>query len=503
MGGILMNLGKNSSVYLDLLFARLTWPSLMVRERTCNAIAELLVDPGETLQLRAGLLRWMHSQQLESVVLFGLLILIRARILDATFEVLPLENILRANKKPSILSFILLRELGYGNVSEPDLKTMHLPNCPDSYETGAFFKKYVSSFLPPAYEAKAIEIENEHDLRFLRHWAFESESILEEHGRSTSHEPLYFGGRPEQDHYDGVDYFLSEVYRSAYLRTLAWAAGGNGFSEKDASYYAVQTCPIDPSLWNVRPVEKPCWWPLVVKKESIIDTRIADIWSGVEQLWERGDGIRPGRYLAQASGRVCNEETVYDLEIRGIFQRSRGGQTPELGNVFKRACSQVNYYPKLIGLDSFIYGDGVSNYAVKCSDWEFFPVACYIWPYTTPRWQFYRLRRLIWIPAPFLAKDRFAITCKRDQIVISEGDDMIGEWLDWNWNLREKNTANLTPATGECLFVEKQIVDDFVAKHKCTFAWVCQIVQYHRDSIYHKYKEHRHYNGYGTTRIIL
>jgi len=50
-----------------LLFSRLTWPSLLVQERTANSIASLILDKENGANYKELLLKWMSSQLVESV----------------------------------------------------------------------------------------------------------------------------------------------------------------------------------------------------------------------------------------------------------------------------------------------------------------------------------------------------------------------------------------------------------------------------------------------------
>jgi hypothetical protein len=77
-----------------LLFTRLTWPTPIVRERTCSAIAELLLDQQYSVPVKNYLLNWMANQKLESVATSGLLILLRAKTKDQKFNLPNLEEIL-------------------------------------------------------------------------------------------------------------------------------------------------------------------------------------------------------------------------------------------------------------------------------------------------------------------------------------------------------------------------------------------------------------------------
>lgn len=476
----------------------------MVRERACTSIAELLIDndqPSETIEY---LKHWAKSQQLESLAVFALLVLLRAKMLCQTFELPALIEIIEMIGKPSLLSYLLLKEICCDEISRPDWGSMCLQNEPRDCVPSAFFQKYCTNYIPPIYETHAHRIEQKYGILFYKHWFFEWKTILANINRKPSSEPLHFWGRPEYEHYDGIDLLLSEVYRSAYLRTLAWAINKNGFREEDATYLAITTCPIDPSLWKVQSPYKPKWWPTASSSSEVIDTVLGEIWRAVGSLWKKSVKSKEEWVVTQANGRVCQtNDSVYDLEIRGVFQRCCGSSKPDLEKIFEKTSHNVPYITTSVGLEGYVNQEPISKYTELLEDWELLPIACQVWPYTTPRWQSRRLRRGIWIPAPFLAKKVFKMICLPESLNILDDKKIVGKWQDWNWNLQEKNRANLTPSTGEYLLVNRSIIDEFADNQKCCFCWLCQITQYYRKYEHEKYIKYSHVQEYGASNIIM
>ncbi|MEN6384485.1 MAG: hypothetical protein ABFD79_04740, partial [Phycisphaerales bacterium] len=205
----------------------------------------------------------------------------------------------------------------------------------------------------------------------------------------------------------------------------------------------------------------------------------------------------------QSSGRVCESDSIYDLEIRGFFQKSYGNKKQNLEDILKETNYLIPFVTKSTGLDGYIGSEPINEYVKSFNDWQLLPITCRVWPYTTPRWQFTRLRREIWIPTPFLTKIGFEIKCESDALNILENKKIIGKWQDWHWNLHEKVNANLTPSTGEHLLIDRSIIDEFTEREKCRFCWICQIIQYHREHSHEEYKTYSHTKDYGTSNIIL
>ncbi len=488
---------------LAFLFSRMTWPSLMVRERACTSIAELLIDKEQASETMEYLKNWAKSQQLESVMVFALLVLIRAKMLCQAFELPAFAEMIEIINKPSALSYLLLKELGYDNTPKPDWNSLCLSDTPKDFVPSAFFQKYCTNYIPPIYETHARHIEQKYGIPFYKHWAFEWKTTLEDIDRKPSPEPLHFWGRPESEHYEGIDFVISEVYRSAYLRTLAWTVAKNVFREEDATYLAIEACPIDPSLWKVQSQTKPQWWPISKPTSAVIDTVVADIWQQLGSWWSETQKSQNEWLVAQADGRICQTDSIYDLEIRGFFQKCCGNNKPDLKEILKKTKRRIPYVTSSIGVDGYINHEPINKFLESIGDWDVLPAACQIWPYTTPRWQSRRLKRGVWVPAPFLASSVFKMECMSKSLNVFEGEDIIAKWQDWNWNLREKNRANLTPSTGEYLLIDRAMIGRFIENEKYRFCWICQLTQYYREHSHQEYKTYCYTQEYGTSNIII
>lgn len=490
---------------LAFLFSRLTWPSGMVRERACVAIADLLLNSRWTEIVQRHLIRWMKAQTLESISAIGLLVLLRAKIQDSAFVISSTEQLLSALHKPSVLSWILMNELLPANVPPPNWTTLNSGSAPKDFEPEPFFTKYSRSFLPPIYSNLAEEIEASKSIPFVRQWAFEWRRILDSIDKKVSTGPIDFVGRKDSEHYVVIDFELSEVYRSAYLHALAWAMMIGALSENYARSLTIMTCPIDIGLWRLRPTSKPVWWPKADEPEGKIDTVPAQIWRQVEALWKKWRDQGDDWIIAEASGRVHEGTTAYDLEIFGLFQVCQGATAPSLEELaaWYRWENDIQYGPCSLRFEGIIKPISSDTLAQSFGDWGVVPAACRVSPYTTPRWQFWRIYRDIWLPAPFLSSNQLTFQCSDDALIIRDGEEIIGRWTDWTDGLREKMTANLPPSTGHYLLVRRQKIEEFAAETNSVLCWICRLTGYHREYNYQPYKHFLDHHQYGATNIVI
>lgn len=239
---------------LSWLLARLTWPSIMVRERACAELARLLLHPQLCDAIRDALLHWIAEQRLESVAALGLLPFLRARAQSGTYSI-SLTELVNALRAPSILAWLLLNEVGERHSLTFEAACRHAETAPQGFTPDPFFAKYIKYFLPPSYADLVRSLEARVGLPLYRQWTFEWQCLLKDLEVVPSRDEVdeWYRYLPGKEHYLGVDTRLAEVYRSAFLRALAWAAA-RGVESEVAQFLAAHACPVDLDLWAVAPI---------------------------------------------------------------------------------------------------------------------------------------------------------------------------------------------------------------------------------------------------------
>lgn len=490
---------------LSFLFARLTHPSGMVRERTCVAIAQLLSHPKWQASIRQHLQSWMGSQRLESVPIFALLIWIRARIENPETTLPSLEEMLATFPCPSVVSWLLLRELYGPNVPRPDWCTMFSSDVPPDFQADPFFQRYVRNFLPPVYMDTAESVTQRTWSSFVKQWAWEWHQLLTAMGIEPDARVLDFTGRLDSEHYIVVDYNLSEVYRSTYLRTLAWAIGHGVITQGDAELLAAKCCPLDIAIWQTDPGAPPGWWPHIPSSMGEIDTSAAHIMQQLQLLWEGATSGDDEWVMAEASGLVRGGTLPYNLEVYGLFQHCTGPVAPDLKEVIEWCrwrCIQPISYETLLRSTGSLHSVHPSETQQRFGDWVIVPASAKIHTVTVPRWQWWRAYRDIWAPAAFLGDSPLELQVTDIEIVVKDGKNVIARWTDWTDGLREQQLANLPPATGQCLLVKRDLINSFSASSRSRFCWVWRMTGYHRQHDYQEFETLSFEGQLGASNVI-
>ncbi len=467
---------------LDVLLARLTWPSGMVRERACTALAKLLDDEKCREDVSKGLLDWVRSQDLESVACLGLLPFIRAKQLNSTVQLPTPDQLRQACARPSLLFELLLKDLLPDAAECGASVGGHAGTAPSGYRPCAKFFEQCSRVLPQIYREQAEWFLTHCRMPFMRQWAYETDHV----GKGLREADIpsaSFWGRSDGEHYVAYDTPLSELFRSAYLRALAWLFEQSTEYRFYATAEAVRTLPIDLGLWQVAPRPAPDWWPVCqAPPDEELDTVPAQILKAIEDLWNHRRDTE--WVVGAAGGRVAEGGTIYDLEIFGFFQQCMGPTTPSADDIFDAepwVSSTVMLDPSSLRFCGIPIDSRSDRVDVILGDWLMVPCALPGHSHIVGCWQWWRFMRRVWLPLPTLTQpDDYQIRCGEDRLAVRTGEEEFAYWQDWTCGLTEKAEADLLPRTGNALMLKWSIIDRYAAENGLTFCWACRIKGHHR-----------------------
>lgn len=489
---------------VDMLLSRLTWPSVLVRERAAAALASLIGQGGPTSEhARNALLEWLGQQSLESTAALGILVF--CHLTDEHPEQLPEPRELDSRlSRPSLLSYELVRYLYKEAAVKPDWSACHSGPMSPSFAVPEFFEKYRNNFVPPMYGHQMEEVQTRTALPMVERWAFEWARLVSAGGYRPSERVFDSGMTAHSRQKMIVDFPISEVYRSAYLRSLAWGVTSGRLPEDSALYLGLQACPIDLGLWRVRPGVKPAWWPMPTPSPGPIDTIPAKVWAALSSLWDERYRAFSGNALLAASGRVLHGAVLYDLSIRAMFQVARGpvpGEPSEImsacdGDQGSFSSSGPQFGGTLDPVDPI-------DISLDSHDWSLLPASVYVRPRVFPRWQYWRGYTGVQLPAPFLATGSLSFRCERGAVSVFDGASEIGSWRDWTDGVTEEFSDGVPHPHGWTLEASWELVDKFARKSRSTLAWVCELKGLHRDNEYKPFQEFAVYKTYGTTGLVL
>lgn len=501
-----------------VLFSRLSWPSLLVQERAANSISSLILDKKIGAGFQQLLLKWISSQFLESMAAKGILVLLRSKILNPTIKTISLLDLLATYPKRSLLSWLLFSAYDSSYDEPIGDSLIHSGPIPDNYSSSPFFTKFVTGFLPPIYDYWAKHIERKEGFLFHKQWEYEWITLINQMGITPSVIQMdsYWGKKTQGLRYSAIDTEMSEVYRSAFLRALAYTLGEGIITKDNALTLAAETCPIDLELWRISPIKRPDWWPKESTVKQQTDSAIGIIWNQVEKLWSaQTDFLRKPNgekwILGEATGFIQQDESVYDLEIYGAFQKCHGTETPDLEEIiswFKGEKNRDGYNeiqiecPSLLNFAGLIKPENINKLVRSFDDWTLIPVSERAHPITTPRWQAWRMYRNIWLPAPCLGNPDVSFSAGKNSLIIRDKNRVVGKWNDWTDGLSEKYFDEVPPRSGQYLVMSKDLVEEFANLTNSTFCWLCQLNIYYKEKSYDDYKLLTDHRAFGQSKLI-
>jgi hypothetical protein len=381
--------------------------------------------------------------------------------------------------------------------------SFHSQTAPESFVATAFFEKQVRAFTAPIYAVNIERLQRLYSIPLWQQWAFEWERLVEAERTPLSTKPLWFIGREHEARLPGADFKLSELYRSAYLRALAWSVATGGVDFKLARELAAVACPVNLDLWKVQPSRRPEWWPKVESEKGPLDTVPGQVWRQMAEAW--GKDRRRKRRILAASGRVNESASLaYDLEVLGIFQASTGPRAQNLEAVFEWCAGRgVDTVTAPLLFAGPILEEPIEDWTRRIGDWIVLPASGQVTYGLSSRWQYWRMWRVPRLPAPFLVNEQLTFRCTPDTLCIEDSSGIRASLLDWTDGVTDRLVANLSPRSGIVLEADTGLISAFEAATKTTFAWICKLTGCHRRQSYETFEMFDIYESFGTTRVIL
>lgn len=502
---------------LSMLFDRLLWPSCYVKERACRELAALFIQNSSVPAFSDALFAWIVRQQLESTCAYGLLVLVRAKLDGALVDASRVGKLASQIKAPSLLSALLFEELGLPvdeNISK------HSGEAPSNYSSPGFFGEHVESFLPPVVHDWAQRIEENERVPFMRQWSYEWSVLMGREGIEASTEAgKYWARSSSHKRFAPADTRISEIYRSAFLRALAWASQCRKVKYQNTRFFAARTCPVDVALWRIAVSRAPDWWPFVHAPTGTMDTTPADVWSKVGQLWKKQSAQEPwktcplGRddVLLAAAGPVCLAPHSTELRIWGAFQRCFGAKSPELAAVVETIVAALDGKGRWIRFDEqsllrctgALTGAPAKAFAVRVEDWGLVPATFPLCLPTVPRWQAWRMHYSLLAPLPFLADCVLKAELNLSCLQFSPESGPKASWHDWHLGIQERSDRKRAERAGCFLSAPRSWVETAENQLGAKFVWICRLDSHYSKDWSDETESVSDYRIFGATSIVI
>jgi hypothetical protein len=403
-------------------------------------------------------------------------------------------------------------------MSSPYANIERMAGFPPQYTPSRFFSKYSSAFLPPVYRDIAHKLSSK-KVNFLNMWAWESENIRQE---------LKFDERlGDIQHYDtrehshpGISYRMSEVYRSAFLRTLAWFHMAGDLSDNAFRELSTMTVPIDLSLWEISAQSAPKWWPRFTRSRpgpNDAENILQASWSEIRKLVDINvdeQGKSP-RLILAAQGPLFEEELREDDNVSLNFRLMAFGyevlgpepsRPQEIERLIFSSCGR----PKPDSLHSLSVLDALRHNSMLYSAFSWrsetslkvTALVSRLEPSPINTWQWFRsfgrplsLSQFFGLPGSMVAINASSWSyCSQDKEVAS--------FYDWRSGALEQHSRIMFPRHGNVAEADSDWLSERLDEAGLKLGYVLRIDLKLQKKSYDEVKDHSHTELIGVSRLI-
>ncbi|MEW6049536.1 MAG: ATP-binding protein [Candidatus Zixiibacteriota bacterium] len=505
---------------VDLLLARLTSPSPLVRERTATAVAKLLNDQGTRAELVPKLQNWLSNQELETMSALGLLITLKA-VLDGTqFPEPELNAILRAVPHSSVAMDELVEELRVrtGLPLQDCGQWAAVGHVRSAYAPSKAILKGMEHGLPPIYREYATIAETSGIPQFTRHWCQVADDIVDHMAIAEPGDDVaYFMGVRHDPRLVAATTQLTEVLKTAFVRVLQHYYTQKRVPEPFLRKWSTSTIPIDLSYWQVTPSRCPAWWPRIVMHNAYSnETRSSvagiEYQRALEELVGRAGpeiviGLN-GEMLPTAAADIDDTVSV-SICMFGFAYDVRGHRLPSATDVAAKVLAMplVNVNPANPGrclsfMENHTHHVCMEMESIDIDDLRVFPLVAEGKPWPISTWQWFRGYHPFLMPVPELTPID-SIQPMGNEIEFRAAQRRVAACADWTEGLSDRLVDKHEGHHGTYLVMQRHVVDAWLASNGLRLGFVAKIAVNQQKYRYEEPTEVTDFRLFGVSPIVI
>ncbi|MGN7771766.1 hypothetical protein [Phyllobacterium sp. 22552] len=383
-------------------------------------------------------------------------------------------------KQPSILCDIILERIYGPGKQLGGWDEAYSGSLPWDFEPDAYFEEVKTAHLPPIFTTKLQNLSRRTGLPFYEQWAYEWERLRERLGTRYTKYPYYFDGFGEVRSGVVGQYLQrqAEVFRSAFIRTLAAAIAEWGMPVRNAEQEVFEHIPAVAGLFDVDPIARPDWlgeFPaLSVSKEADLERLLKDF-----VVLTRG---QEERCVSLTSPLPFEEARYGDIYIGAFFVSDDFELREDVGLYEPMDLLVVEERLDIRGpLPKSPLSDDLQDGAPGSAA----PICVGLFPVPHGYWQADWFGITIPIVADFCAPSGRSVQISGDTLEVVSNDKRLSRTYFWHDHWSPRYPRGGTTRCGAAAEVNKDVVDEaakLVEGRK--LAWYMRVRVWERESSY-------------------
>jgi hypothetical protein len=391
--------------------------------------------------------------------------------------------------------------------------------CPSNHIPSNFFIESVKGFLAPIYWDRAEEIERKWSFGFINQWSWEAEELAREIGLEQSYgETMRFMGGSHRPMLSGMSTMMSEVFRSGFIRALAFYRKEDKIPIDFFLDYSFSTCPIDLTFWEVTPRKTPEWWPAMGEKSSgEIDTSKGRVWSALEET-VNGPGfvgnLKTGLKVLAAQGPMkpregwLSEELDTEFIMVGFAYEVEGPTIPEAEKICQKLFYKPTWFSNPRSPNVFCFFESeklctIDEGGFRIGDLVIYPLTARLHTTCINLWQWFRHFYAPWGLSPNLASQGVSLMHNPTSWAYSFKGKEVAVGYDWVSGIIERHAEDSVIPCGQVLEVDGDWLNNILGNQKLRLGYVVKARSFLKKYSYEKAKKYEETKLFGVSSIII
>lgn len=462
---------------LKMLIERLRWPVRMVRWRTAQEYAALIAKKSQRKEAFGVYLEWLAARQLESEVISGLTVLQCLEEAD-----LPDFDVVSSSiNAPSVLADVILQSLYGLGKTRGGWERRHSGRAPPSFEPDQYFTRHKSAHIPGNLSHAFEHLEGKIRFPLMRQWAFEWKHLMEATKAPTSDFPYFFVDIAE--HRTGINGQFSQrqcdVYRSAFLRTIAYAVE-MGMPRTFAAELSTETVAVNNDFVRLKPVTRPAWLQDIPEKcvapgasleaecRNIIAAAAANCVFAANLKIPIALEVEKYGELRLMAVLATNDFELIEDDLEAYFYR-------DLWMIANH--TSLNRVLSATALSSMTKCGKVGACSLLTME---------VWPYPGGFWHHDYYHTGISVPAPYLATPTPSVSCRGKSLEFISGGKTLGDWIVWHdhWSNHYPDSGH--PRCGMLTTIDRSAVVAAETNQNLKLGWIAELKTWRAKNDYDK-----------------